>query len=147
MTCRTSRRSLDPFPQTSLLPSLSIHPDGTIASARHADLDNSDLRCSYWRQLPHPSYHQKALPSLFTHSHFRRMDIHLLAPDSLSSVAIWDLRKQKSAHSIALGDDFKVNKVLYDTSAQFLGVAGSLVGGFSPTKLGKNYSNLRKEGK
>jgi len=24
-----------------------------------------------------------------------------------------------------LGDDFKVNKVLYDTSAQFLGVAGT----------------------
>ncbi|KAF8350167.1 WD40-repeat-containing domain protein [Amanita rubescens] len=53
---------------------------------------------------------------------------HLLGPNSLSSVAIWDLRKQKTAHTIPLGDDYKINKVTYDASAQFLAIAGSLGG-------------------
>lgn len=50
---------------------------------------------------------------------------HLLAPSSLSSVAIWDLRKLSVAESIDLGESFKVNKVLYDFSANLLGVAGN----------------------
>ena len=43
----------------------------------------------------------------------------------MSSVAIWDLRKLKAAHTIKLGDGFKTNKVLYDHSAQLLSVAGN----------------------
>ena len=37
---------------------------------------------------------------------FSENGYHLLAPDSLSSIAIWDLHKMKVAHSIALGDSF-----------------------------------------
>ncbi|TRM65671.1 WD40-repeat-containing domain protein [Schizophyllum amplum] len=35
----------------------------------------------------------------------------------LSSVAVWDLRKSKMTQNIALGDDFKVNQVVYDLGA------------------------------
>ncbi|KAG1851926.1 hypothetical protein F4604DRAFT_2045473 [Suillus subluteus] len=56
---------------------------------------------------------------------FSENGYHLLAPDSPSSVAIWDLSKMKTAHTISLGEGFKVNKVLYDYSAQYLGVVGS----------------------
>ena len=37
---------------------------------------------------------------------FSENSYHLLAPDSLSSIAIWDLPKMKVAHSIALDDSF-----------------------------------------
>ena len=37
---------------------------------------------------------------------FSENGYHLLAPDSLSSIGIWDLCKMKVAHSIALGDSF-----------------------------------------
>jgi pre-mRNA-processing factor 19 len=56
---------------------------------------------------------------------FSENGYHLLAPSSQSSVAIWDLRKQKTTQTISLGDSFRVNKVLYDNSAQLLGVAGN----------------------
>ncbi|KAJ7071444.1 WD40-repeat-containing domain protein [Mycena amicta] len=56
---------------------------------------------------------------------FSENGYHLLAPNSLSTVAVWDLRKRKTAHTIDLGENFKVNKVVYDYSAQFFGVAGN----------------------
>ena len=56
---------------------------------------------------------------------FSENGYHLLAPSSLSTMAVWDLRKQKIGHSIALGEGFSVNKVLYDFSSNLLGVAGS----------------------
>ena len=45
---------------------------------------------------------------------FPESGYHLLAPDSLLSVAVWDLHKMKVAHSIALGDSFEVNSAARD---------------------------------
>ncbi|TEB35129.1 nuclear matrix protein NMP200 [Coprinellus micaceus] len=41
---------------------------------------------------------------------FSENGYHLAAPSSHSTVAIWDLRHEKAAASIGLGDDFKINK-------------------------------------
>ncbi|KAE9409308.1 Prp19-domain-containing protein [Gymnopus androsaceus JB14] len=78
--------------------------------------------------LPHPSAPPDATPFSIHTLSFSENGYHLLAPSSQSTVAVWDLRKQKAATTIDLGDDFKVNKVIYDVSAQFLGIAGNLGG-------------------
>lgn len=104
--------------------SLSIHPDGTLiafgtpSSAIHI----YDVRTGTMAASLAPA---ESSPFTVNSLSFSENGYHLLAPDSFSSVAIWDLRKQKAAHSISLGDSFKVNKVLCDFSAQLLGVAGS----------------------
>jgi len=104
--------------------SLSLHPDGTIlavdtpSSTIHIyDVRSRDITAT----LVPPDNTPFTVNSLS----FSENGYHLLAPDSLSSVGIWDLRKQKLGHSIPLGDSFKVNKVVYDYSAQLLGVAGN----------------------
>jgi pre-mRNA-processing factor 19 len=57
---------------------------------------------------------------------FSENGYHLLAPGAPSVVNIWDLRHISVAHSINLGDDFKVNAVKYDLAAgSFLGIAGN----------------------
>jgi pre-mRNA-processing factor 19 len=104
--------------------SLALHPDGTILAAGtptstiHVyDVRSGDMAAT----LVPPENSPFTVNSLS----FSENGYHLLAPDSLSSVGIWDLRKQKLGHSIPLGDGFKVNKVVYDYSAQLLGVAGN----------------------
>jgi pre-mRNA-processing factor 19 len=104
--------------------SLAVHPDGTIlavgtpTSTIHIyDVRSGDMAAT----LVPPDNSPFTVNSLS----FSENGYHLLAPDSLSSVGIWDLRKQKLGHSIPLGDGFKVNKVVYDYSALLLGVAGN----------------------
>ncbi|KAI0274880.1 WD40 repeat-like protein [Gloeopeniophorella convolvens] len=104
--------------------SLAVHPDGTIlavgtpTSTIHIyDVRSGDIAAT----LVPPENTPFTVNSLS----FSENGYHLLAPNSLSSVGIWDLRKQKLGHSIPLGDGFKVNSVVYDYSAQLLGVAGN----------------------
>lgn len=111
-------------PSDEAFTSLAIHPDGTLIAVGTptSTIQIFDVRTgAIAASLTPPD----ASPFTVNTLNFSENGYHLLAPDSLSSVAIWDLRKPKITHSIALGDDFKVNKVSYDVSAQLLGVAGS----------------------
>ncbi|KAI0344146.1 nuclear matrix protein NMP200 [Trametopsis cervina] len=104
--------------------SLAVHPDGTLLAVGGpaSTIQIFDIRSgAVAATLTPPS----GVPFTVNSLSFSENGYHLLAPDSLSSVAIWDLRKPKLAHSIQLGDGFKTHKVLYDYSAQLLGVAGS----------------------
>jgi pre-mRNA-processing factor 19 len=105
--------------------SLSIHPDGTLLAlgTPTSTIQIYDVRTGAMAASLSPA---ESTPFTVNTLSFSENGYHLASPSSLSTVAIWDLRKQKVANSISLGDDFKVNKVLYDISAQFLGVAGSL---------------------
>ncbi|KAF8736796.1 hypothetical protein AX14_013895 [Amanita brunnescens Koide BX004] len=107
--------------------SLAIHPDGTLLAlgTPTSTIQIYDIRSGAIAATLAP---EDSTPFSVHSLSFSENGYHLLAPSSLSSVAIWDLRKQKIAHSIPLGDDFKINKVTYDASAQFLGIAGSLGG-------------------
>lgn len=51
----------------------------------------------------------------------------MAAPGSADgdTVALWDLRKQKATLSLELGGGFKAHSLLYDYSAQWLGVGGA----------------------
>lgn len=112
------------LPSDEAFTSLSIHPDGTLLAlgTPTSTIQIYDLRTGAIAASLVPP---EGTPFTVHTLAFSENGYHLLAPNSLSSVAIWDLRKQRTAHSISLGDGFKINKVLYDTSAQFLGVAGS----------------------
>jgi len=112
-------------PSEESFTSLAIHPDGTLLAlgTPTSTIQIYDVRAGAIAASLAPP---EGTPFTVNTLSFSENGYHLVGPGSLSSLAIWDLRKQKTAHSIALGDDFKVNKVLYDTSAQFLGVAGSL---------------------
>jgi pre-mRNA-processing factor 19 len=104
--------------------SLSIHPDGTLLAfgTPTSTIQIYDIRSGVIAATLTPP---ENIPFTVNSLSFSENGYHLLAPNSHSSLAIWDLRKQKAAHSISLGDSFNVNKVLYDTSAQYLGVAGN----------------------
>ncbi|KAG6837864.1 hypothetical protein H0H93_013017 [Arthromyces matolae] len=112
-------------PSDEAFTSLSVHPDGTLLAlgTPTSTIQIYDIRTGAIAASLTPS---EGAPFTVNSLSFSENGYHLLSPDSQSSVAIWDLRKQKATQSISLGDDFKVNKVLYDTSAQFFGVAGSL---------------------
>ena len=104
--------------------SLSVHPDGTLLAlgTPTSKIQIYDARTgAIATSLVSPD----SVPFAVNSSCFSENGYHLVAPDSSSSVAVWDLRKQKKANTISLGDSFKVNKVTYDKSAQFLGVAGN----------------------
>ncbi|KAL0950702.1 hypothetical protein HGRIS_007479 [Hohenbuehelia grisea] len=111
-------------PSEEAFTSLAIHPDGTLLAVGTpaSTLQIYDIRTGTIAASLTPS---EGTPFTVNSLSFSENGYHLLAPDSSSSVAVWDLRKQKATTSIALGDNFKVNKVLYDFSAQFFGVAGS----------------------
>lgn len=111
-------------PSEEAFASLAIHPDGTLLAlgTPTSTIQIYDIRTGAIAASLVPP---EGTPFTVHTVSFSENGYHLLAPSSLSSVSIWDLRKQKAAHSINLGDDFKVNRVLYDTSAQFFGVAGS----------------------
>lgn len=104
--------------------SLAIHPDGALLAlgTPSSKIQICDVRSGNIAASITPP---DASPFTVGSLSFSENGYHLLAPDSSSSVAIWDLRKMKTAHTIPLGEGFKVNKVLYDYSAQYLGVAGS----------------------
>ncbi|TFK57622.1 nuclear matrix protein NMP200 [Heliocybe sulcata] len=111
-------------PADEPLTSLSIHPDGMLLAVGTpaSTIQIYDIRSGGIAATLTP---EGSTPFTVHTTSFSENGYHLLAPDSLSSMAIWDLRKPKIAHSIPLGDDFKINKVSYDLSAQLLGVAGS----------------------
>lgn len=104
--------------------SLAIHPDGTLLAlgTPASTIQIYDIRSgAVAASLTPPD----SSPFTVNTVSFSENGYHLLGPDSLSSVAVWDLRKPKITKSIPLGEGFKVNKVLYDYSAQLLGVAGN----------------------
>jgi pre-mRNA-processing factor 19 len=112
------------IPSDEPFTSLSIHPDGTFLAlgTPTSKLHIYDARmCNVAATLIPPD----STPFAVTTSCFSENGYQLIAPNSLSSVAIWDLRKQESVRTISLGDNFKINKVVYDVSAQYIGVAGS----------------------
>ncbi|KAJ8083691.1 hypothetical protein PM082_002457 [Marasmius tenuissimus] len=104
--------------------SLSIHPDGTLIAlgTPNSTIQIFDIRVGGIAATLTPA---DITPFTVHTLAFSENGYHLLAPNSLSSAAIWDLRKQKISHSIDLGDSFKINSVAYDTSAQYLSIAGS----------------------
>lgn len=104
--------------------SLSVHPDGTLLAVgtSNSAISIFDVRSGAVAATLIP---EDTSPFTVNTLSFSENGYHLLAPSATSTVAIWDLRKQKTAHSIQIGDGFKINKVAYDTSAGFLGVAGS----------------------
>lgn len=103
---------------------LNIHPDGQLLAAGtpSSTIQIFDIRSGTIAVTLTPS---ESIPFTVNTLSFSENGYHLLAPDSLSSVGIWDLRKSTLAHSIKLGDGFKTHKVLYDYSARMLSVAGS----------------------
>ncbi|KAG6868551.1 hypothetical protein C0993_001247 [Termitomyces sp. T159_Od127] len=112
-------------PSDEAFTALSIHPDGTLLAlgTPTSTIQIYDVRTGAIAASLTPA---EGVPFTVQTLSFSENGYHLLSPNALSSVAIWDLRKQKVAQSLSLGDDFKINKVLYDTSAQFFGVAGNL---------------------
>ena len=111
-------------PADEAFSSIAVHPDGTLFAlgTPNSTIHIFDVRTgAIAASLTPPD----AVPFTVNTLSFSENGYHLAAPSSQSTVAIWDLRKEKAAGTISLGDDFKVNKVLYDYSAQFLGVAGS----------------------
>ena len=104
--------------------SLQIHPDGTLIAAGTptSTIQIFDIRTGAIAATLTPS---EGTPFTVNSLAFSENGYHMLAPDSLSSVSIWDLRKTKSTYSIPLGDNFQVNRVTYDQSAQFLAVSGN----------------------
>lgn len=104
--------------------SLGIHPDGTLLAVGTpaSTIQIFDIRTGAIAASLTPA---QGVPFTVNTLSFSENGYHLLAPDSLSSVAIWDLRKLKAAHTIQLGEGFKTHKVRYDYSAQLLGIAGN----------------------
>jgi len=104
--------------------SMAIHPDGTLLAmgTPTSTIQIFDIRSGDVAATLVPS---DSAPFTVNSLNFSENGYHLLAPASLSTLGIWDLRKQRLGHSIPLGDNFKVNKVAYDFSAQLLGVAGT----------------------
>ncbi|KAG1864644.1 nuclear matrix protein NMP200 [Suillus subalutaceus] len=93
--------------------SLAIHPDGALLAlgTSSSKIQICDVRSGNIAASITPP---DASPFTINSISFSENGYHLLAPDSPSSVAIWDLRKMKTAHTISLGE-----------GAQYLGVAGS----------------------
>ncbi|KAI0793279.1 nuclear matrix protein NMP200 [Abortiporus biennis] len=104
--------------------SLAIHPDGTLLGfgTPTSTIQIYDIRTGALAASLTPP---DSAPFTVNTLSFSENGYHLIAPDSLNSVAVWDLRKPKIVTSLSLGDSFKVSKVSYDYSAQLLGVAGS----------------------
>lgn len=111
-------------PSDEAFSSLSIHPDGCLIGlgTPSSTIQIYDIRTGGIAASLAPS---DVPPFTINSLSFSENGYHLLAPSSLSSVAVWDLRKQKATQTISLGDDFKISNVLYDPSAQFLGVSGN----------------------
>jgi pre-mRNA-processing factor 19 len=110
-------------PSEEAYSSLSIHPDGCLIGlgTPSSTVQIYDIRTGGIAASLAPS---NVPPFTVNSLSFSENGYHLLAPNSISSVAVWDLRKQKATQTISVGDGFKISSVLYDPSAQFLGVAG-----------------------
>lgn len=107
---------------------ISIHPDGALLAlgTPNSTVQIYDVRSGKVGAVLVPASSTPDSAPFACHTlSFSENGYHLMAPSSSSTVAIWDLRKLREAHNINLGDGFKLNKMVYDPSAQFLGVAGS----------------------
>ena len=104
--------------------SLGVHPDGMLVAVGTpgGTIQVFDIRAGAVAASLTP---EGAAPFTVGTLAFSENGYHLAAPDSLASVAIWDLRKPKVAKTLALGDAFRVARVAYDRSANLIGVAGS----------------------
>ncbi|KAA1468483.1 WD40 repeat-like protein [Dentipellis sp. KUC8613] len=104
--------------------SMAIHPDGTLigVGTPTSTIQIFDIRSGAIAATLTPA---DGAPFTVNSLSFSENGYHLLAPNSASSLGVWDLRKQKIGHSIPLGEGFNINQVAYDFSAQLLGVAGS----------------------
>ncbi|KDQ13707.1 hypothetical protein BOTBODRAFT_33408 [Botryobasidium botryosum FD-172 SS1] len=110
---------------TDVYTSLSIHPDGTLLAlgTSSSTLQIYDIRTG--AIAASLTSGDGANPFSVHTSSFSENGYHLAASEGDAAVAIWDLRKLKSVHSIGLDEGYKISRVRYDPSAQFLGVAGS----------------------
>ncbi|GJJ08814.1 hypothetical protein Clacol_003033 [Clathrus columnatus] len=104
---------------------LGIHPDGALLAlgTPSSTIQIYDIRSGKIGASLVPS-NSNGVFTVNTLS-FSENGYNLIAPSADDTVAVWDLRKQKDVHNISLGEGFKINKVVYDHSALFLGVAGS----------------------
>ncbi|KAG8991093.1 hypothetical protein FRB90_001467 [Tulasnella sp. 427] len=108
--------------------SLALHPDGCLLAlgTLSSTIQIYDIRSQTFVASLGPE--EVATPFAVNTLSFSENGYHLAAPDGTSSVAIWDLRKQKAATSINLNASatYKINRIRYDPSAQWFGVAGNL---------------------
>jgi len=104
--------------------SLAIHPDGTLLAlgTSSSTIHIFDIRSGAIAASLTPA---GAAPFAVHTLSFSENGYHLLAPSSQTTATVWDLRKEKAARTLDLGDDFKITRVAYDPSAQYLAVAGS----------------------
>ncbi|KAG9044474.1 hypothetical protein FS837_008092 [Tulasnella sp. UAMH 9824] len=110
--------------------SLALHPDGCLLAlgTLSSTIQIYDIRSqSFVASL---GSEEAATPFAVNTLSFSENGYHLAAPDGTSSVAIWDLRKQKTVTSINLSTTdanatYKINRIRYDPSAQWFGVAGN----------------------
>lgn len=104
--------------------SISVHPDGTFYAlgTSRGSIQIYDARSGSTLSALELEGGDGGF-SVNTTS-FSENGYHLMAPSGAFTVAIWDLRKLKTTKTIDLGD-FTINKLAYDPSAQYLGVAGS----------------------
>ncbi|KAM6498003.1 WD40-repeat-containing domain protein [Amanita muscaria] len=125
--------------------SLAIHPDGTLLGlgTPASTIQIYDIRSGAIAATLSP---ENTTPFSVSTLSFSENGYHLLAPSSLSSAAIWDLRKQKITQTIPLGDDFKINKVVYDYSVQYFGIAGSQGGRIYAHKTWEELLKLEEGG-
>jgi pre-mRNA-processing factor 19 len=104
--------------------SLAIHPDGLLLGlgSSSSTLQIYDIRAGTIAASLTPA---DASPFTVNTFSFSENGYNLAAPDSKSSVAIWDLRKLSTVHSIKLEESFNIHKIRYDYSAQYIGIAGT----------------------
>jgi pre-mRNA-processing factor 19 len=106
--------------------SLAFHPDGHFigVGTASASIIIVDLRSGQpAAELKHDG---EAVFPVHTLA-FSENGWQMAAPGSAEGdiVSLWDLKKQKATLQLELGEGFKLHKVTYDYSAQFLGVGGA----------------------
>lgn len=112
--------------------SLSIHPDGVLVALGTAKttVQIFDIRAGQLAvELSPPELSAESSAYSVHTSSFSENGFHLAFPNTTSSLSIWDLRKTKIIHTLpftsADGSAYKINRIKYDLSAQFITVAGS----------------------
>jgi pre-mRNA-processing factor 19 len=108
---------------------LGVHPDGTLlavgtaGSAIHIYDTRTGMIAASFSGVEEGD---GAKPFAVNTVSFSENGYYLLAPGApTGAVAVWDLRKQKTARTLNVGSSFKVNRVLCDLGAVMYGVAGS----------------------
>jgi len=119
-----------PFENTTYT-SAALHPDGTLLAlgTPSSSILIFDIRTGALAGTLAPAEGDTTAGGPFTVSSISCSEngYHMIAPygATQSTVAIWDLRKQATAHTIPLGEGFGVRQVTYDKGALFFGVSGA----------------------